>query len=196
VRGRRGEALSAALYFFDSLSYTPLGGVGEYAWISRDQISWFANASRRLRAAHRRARPPARTVPTALPALAFLHIPLPEWDEVWRTQVCRGHRQEPVCSPALNSGLFAAMVEAGDVMGAFCGHDHLNDYEGELHGIRLCYGRASGFSPYGQDGFARGARVVRLYEGERRFETWLRLEGGVVVKDPQRHEPELWTAAG
>ena len=97
---------------------------------------------------------------------------------MWRTRPCRGHRHEAVCSPALNSGLFAALVEARDVMGAFCGHDHLNDFEGELHGIRLAYGRASGFGDYGREGFPRGARIIRLFAGERRFETWVRIEGG------------------
>ena len=90
--------------------------------------------------------------------------------------------------PALNSGFFAALVEAGDVMGAFCGHDHVNDYEGELFGVRLAYGRATGFAEYGREGFPRGARVIRLYEGRRRFDTWVRLEGGR-PGDPPEHRP-------
>jgi len=93
------------------------------------------------------------------------------------------------CGPALNSGFFAALVEAGDVMGAFCGHDHVNDYEGELHGVRLAYGRVTGFAEYGREGFPRGARVIRLYEGRRRFDTWMRLEGGRRW-DPPVHQPE------
>jgi hypothetical protein len=194
IRSARAARLAGALYFLDSGSYptAPAPAVGQYAWIARDQISWFLEASRRLRTRYHQGRA-ARTA-DALPSLAFFHIPLPEWDEVWRTQVCRGTRGEPVCSPALNSGFFTAMVEAGDVMGAFCGHDHLNDYEGELHGIRLCYGRASGFSPYGRDGFAHGARVVKLQEGRREFQTWLRLEDGTALTDPPAHEPEAWTA--
>jgi hypothetical protein len=183
VRASRSPRLAAALYFLDSGAYSE-NGVGEYAWIARDQIEWFARTSARLHEAHgRRA--------ARLPALAFFHIPLPEWDEVWRTAVCRGWRHEPVMSPAVNSGFFAAMVEAGDVMGAFCGHDHANDFEGELHGIRLCYGRASGFGEYGWEDFPRGARVIRLHEGERRFETWVRVEGGGVTEPPV-HEPEAW----
>jgi hypothetical protein len=130
---------------------------------------------------------------TPLPALAFFHIPLPEWDEVWRTRECHGHRQEAVCGPALNTGFFAAMVESGDVMGAFCGHDHLNDFEGELHGIRLGYGRATGFGEYGRRGFPRGARVIRLFEGQRRFETWIRVEGGRRAPAPL-HRPRAGTA--
>jgi hypothetical protein len=183
ILGSRSRRMAAALYFVDSGAYSN-NGVGEYAWIARDQIDWYAKTSGRLRQEFgpRRGR---------LPALAFFHIPLPEWDEVWRTEVCRGWRHEPVLSPAVNSGFFAAMVEAGDVMGAFCGHDHANDYEGELHGIRLCYGRASGFGEYGWEDFPRGARLIRLHEGKRRFETWVRVEGGGMAKPPV-HEPDAW----
>jgi hypothetical protein len=165
--------VAAALYCLDSGAYNDLG-VGHYAWIALDQIAWYARSARSFA--------PSRRGSDPLPALAFIHIPLPEWDQMWRTQVCRGHRHEPVCSPALNSGFFAAVREAGDVMGIFCGHDHLNDFEGELHGVRLAYGRATGFGEYGREGYPRGARVIRLHEGERRFETWVRVEGGLKTK--------------
>jgi Calcineurin-like phosphoesterase len=181
IGGGRDGGLAAALYFIDSGAYSP-NGVGQYAWITRGQIEWYLRTSRRLAAEH-----PSGT----LPALAFFHIPLPEYDEVWRTARCRGSRHEPVCAPALNSGFFAALVEAGDVMGTFAGHDHVNDFEGELHGIRLCYGRASGFSPYGREGFERGARVIQLQEGERTFRTWLRLADGSRLEQAE-HEPDAW----
>jgi hypothetical protein len=90
----------------------------------------------------------------------------------------------------VNSGFFAAMVERGDVMGTFAGHDHINDYEGELYGIRLCYGRGSGHSCYGQDGFQRGARVIRLRQDQRGFDTWVRQDDGSVVDDPPLHQPQ------
>jgi hypothetical protein len=181
VEGERDRRRAAALYFLDSGSYAP-AGLGDYAWITRAQIDWYRRASGRLAVASGGGK---------LPALAFFHIPLPEYDEVWRTRPCRGERHEPVCGPSVNSGLFAAFVEAGDVMGTFVGHDHVNDFEGELLGIRLCYGRASGYSPYGRDGFERGARVIRLREGERGFQTWLRLADGARV-DQADHEPESW----
>jgi Calcineurin-like phosphoesterase len=171
VGSATGGRLAAALYFLDSGAYAP-EGLGTYAWIARDQIAWYVATSRRLAAEYSRA--PGRTSP--LPALAFFHIPLPEYEEVWQTGTCRGHRHEPVNCPALNSGFFAALVESKDVLGTFVGHDHVNDFEGELHGIRLCYGRASGYGAYGRDGFPRGARVIRLREGERSFDTWVRLD--------------------
>jgi len=150
------------LYFFDSGSYAT-NGPGEYAWIAHDQVCWY----RELASAARR---PAL-------ALAFLHIPLPEYETAWAAGEAVGSRGEEVCCPALNSGLFAAFHEKGDVLGAFCGHDHLNDFEAPLHGIRLCYGRATGYNCYPETGFARGLRIIELTEGVRGFDTWLRLDG-------------------
>lgn len=182
IEGAEDDGLAAALYFLDSGGHESQG-IGDYAWIARDQIAWYVETSRALAAEY--GRPEQR-----LPALAFFHIPLPEYAEVWEQRVCRGSKGEPVCGPVINSGFFAALVEQGDVMGTFVGHDHLNDFEGELHGIRLAYGRATGYSPYGTEGFERGARVIRLREGERQFETWLRVGEDAVRYDPPEHEPE------
>ena len=66
----------------------------------------------------------------------------------------------------------------------FAGHDHLNDYEGTLHAIRLCYGRATGFNNYGREEFLHGARVIRLDEAAPDFTTWLRLDDGSRIDRP------------
>ena len=163
----------AFLYFLDSGSYAP-AAIGGYDWIRWEQIDWYRRVS-------------AEINPEMRPALAFFHIPVPEYNQVWNEQLCLGSKYEAVCCPAINSGFFAALVERGDVIGTFVGHDHVNDFEGTLHGIRLCYGRASGYHTYGREGFLRGARVIRLREGVRGFETWLRLaDGAVPVDDPRR----------
>lgn len=171
---------AANLYFLDSGDYTPLQHIPGYNWIRRDQIEWLTSESARLN-------PPDRESKT--PALAFFHIPIPEYQEVWDTQVCYGNKFEAVCCPVINSGLFAAMVEMGDVKGTFCGHDHINDFEGTLHGIRLCYGRASGYNTYGKEGLLRGARMIQLTAGESDFKTWLRLVDGSVVTEQPIHHP-------
>lgn len=184
VQAAAGDGLAAALYFLDSGSYAPKG-LGRYDWIRRDQVDWYVASSGELRRQYA-----AGGRHGALPALAFFHIPLPEFDEVWDFHPCRGHKYEAVYCPALNTGFFAAMREVGDVLGTFVGHDHVNDFEGRLHGMRLCYGRATGYHTYGRDGFARGARVIELREGEREFETWLRFDDGSIVTDPPKHLPE------
>nr|WP_322348830.1 metallophosphoesterase family protein [Paenibacillus albus] len=170
-----------ALYMFDSGSYSSLPQLEGYEWIHRDQIEWYVSQSKALRAANGGE---------PLPALAFFHIPLPEYDEVWEKELCFGSKHEGVASPRINSGLFAAMMEMGDVGGTFCGHDHVNDYWGALHDIRLCYGRATGYQTYGREGFPRGARIIRLKQGERGFATELRLDDGSVVLEQEEHYPK------
>ncbi|MGG4343198.1 metallophosphoesterase family protein [Paenibacillus lautus] len=180
----RAEKPAASLFFLDSGDYSPIEAVGGYDWIRRDQIEWYVSESRQLA---------ERNGGTPLPALAFFHIPLPEYDEVWKTRVCEGHCSEWISSPKVNSGLLAAMVEMGDVMGTFVGHDHSNDYCGTLHGIRLCYGRSTRYVSYvdgvRKDKFPTGARVIRLNAGERQFETWIRQSDGLVAELPI-HKPD------
>lgn len=173
-----GQRTAAALYFIDSGGYAPTS-VGGYDWVRRDQIAWYVEASAALSAA----------AGGPLPALAFLHIPLPEFDEVWSTRTCYGVKYEAVSAPRVNSGLFCALHEMGEVAGVFAGHDHINDYWGDLHGIRLCFGRGSGYHTYGREGMARGGRLIRMRCGERAFETWLRLDDGSAQRDQPEHAP-------
>ena len=176
----QGNKPVAHLYCLDSNSYSPTG-VGVYDWIHRDQVAWYAQTARELAEANGGEK---------IPALAFFHIPLPEYNEVWDYHTCHGVKYEEICPPFVNSGFFAALHEAGDVLGTFVGHDHVNDFVGDLHGIRLAYGRATGYNTYGRDGMARGARVIRLTQGERSFRTWLRLDGGEVITNQPPHAPE------
>ena len=163
ILGAEGRRPAALLYFFDSGSYATTGA-GQYAWLTYEQVGWYRRTSESW----------ARKAGAILPALAFFHIPLPEYETAWREGYDkRGSHHEPVCGPAINSGMFAAFHERGDVMGTFVGHEHVNDFEATLHGVRLCYGRASGYGSYGRRGFARGARLIELREGERTFRTWV-----------------------
>jgi hypothetical protein len=175
-----GEGQAARLYFFDSHAYarTDIGG---YGWFERDQIAWYLEQARRARQQHGRV----------LPALAFFHIPLSEFNELWDLHTCYGVKGEAVCCPLVNTGMFAALHEAAEVLGVFVGHDHLNDFIGNLYGIRLAFGRASGFSGYGNSTFLRGARMIRLRRNVYDFETWLHLEGGEIVTAQPEHAPDF-----
>ncbi len=175
VHSADGKEAKWILYFLDSNAYPPEKSLGKYDWIHTDQVDWYRRTSRELTAQHG-GRP--------CPALAFFHIPLPEYDQVLADANANlaGYRYESVCCPDINSGFFAAMLECGDIKGTFVGHDHVNDYEGTLHGIRLIYGRATGFSAYGRDGFPRGGRVILIEDGKETFATWLRLENAMKVQ--------------
>jgi hypothetical protein len=63
-----------------------------------------------------------------LPALAFFHIPLLEYNRIAEKPNLFGTKGEGISSSQLNTGLFSSFVEKGDVMGMFVGHDHNNDY--------------------------------------------------------------------
>lgn len=163
------DSRAALLYFIDSLGYMQHQGEKKYNFIQPSQIAWYKSESRRYR---------ENNGGNPLPALAFFHIPLPEYRVAWETEGVIGVKQEEVADSPVNSGLFAAMKEMGDVMATFVGHDHINDYIAAVDGIYLAYGRGTGYGTYGKEGFPRGARVIELIEGERQFRTWLRLEGG------------------
>ena len=71
------------------------------------------------------------------------------------------------------------MLEAGDVMGIFAGHDHVNDYVVPWKGILLGYGRyTGGKTVYCDVPWGNGARIIELTEGERSIESWVRTKGG------------------
>ncbi|ULO04721.1 metallophosphoesterase family protein [Paenibacillus sp. 19GGS1-52] len=171
----------ALLYMLDTGAYSGLEQIPGYNWVRMSQINWLREQSAVLNPG---------TGQDKLPALAFFHIPLPEYAEMWATQICYGQKLEQVCAPVLNSGLFTALLEMGDVVGTFCGHDHINDFTGSLHGIRLSYGRATGYNTYGREGFMRGARVIRLTQGDKEFDTWIRLEDGSLLLEQPIHTPD------
>jgi len=173
VRASHGRRPAALLYCIDSRAYSQFEAIEGYDWVRPGQIEWYRAQARKYR--HRNEGQP-------LPALAFFHIPLPEYNAAWDAPTRVGEKNEDVACPKANSGLFAAMLEEGDVMGTFVGHDHVNDFIGEYAGIWLAYGRGTGFDTYGKDGFPRGARVILLAEGQRAFKTWLRLDGGAKVE--------------
>lgn len=181
VLGSGNDEAAALFYCLDSGDYSQVPAIPGYDWIRHDQVQWYIDQSRKWKEQQGKV----------LPALAFFHIPLPEYQTVWDQEVCYGHKQERVEAARTQAGMFSAMVVQGDVMATFCGHDHINDYWGELYGVRLYYGRATGVNTYGKEGFLRGARVISLTEGERKLESWLRLEDGTKVEQQPEHKPEI-----
>ena len=74
-----------------------------------------------------------------------------------------GHLGEAPCPPDIPSGEFAAMRDTGDVVAAFFGHDHKNDFVGTYEGIDLVNTAGTGFYIYGEREY-HGARLVILHE--------------------------------
>ena len=163
VYGADHKTTKALLYCIDSNDYPESKDYGTYDWIHFDQIAWYRQTSARFT---------KENGGNPLPALAFFHIALPEYDAIPNNGTMLGEKNEGSGASKINSGLFASFIEMGDVMGAFVGHDHDNDFIGTHYQIALAYGRVTGTDAYGD--LERGMRVIELKENERSFDTWVR----------------------
>jgi 3',5'-cyclic AMP phosphodiesterase CpdA len=184
VRSADGTCDAFAIWLLDSGRYAPASipgrdgaaqdfeGYPGWDWLRPDQIRWYLETSAELE----------RWNGALVPGVVFQHIPLWEHRFAWfasvdsRTDadheraVARhrivGERNEEESPGPVNSGMFAAMLERGDVQGLFVGHDHTNTYVADYYGILLGYGPGTGFGAYGLEGEEehrlRGARVLRL----------------------------------
>ena len=74
-----------------------------------------------------------------------------------------GYLGEAPAVPDFNGGEFAAWKETGDVLGAFFGHDHMNDFVGCVDGIMLGQCKTASFRVY-TDGCRPGVRMITLDE--------------------------------
>jgi hypothetical protein len=148
-----------AIWALDSNRYdASSAGTDGYDWIHFEQVEWYYNTSKSLEADYGK-----------LNALMFYHIPTPEWADMASNAMgfnATGNRYEVECPAVINSGLFAAALQRGDVRGMFVGHDHVNDYVGNYYGIYLGYDANVGYQTYGLGGenndLMRGVRVFEL----------------------------------
>lgn len=161
-----------ALYLFDTGNRAKeFPELKSYDYIHADQLDWYRQTSKKLKAGNDGS---------PLPSLAFMHIPIMEYLEGLsdsRRQI-RGNLGENPCSPIINSGVFVAMREEGDIKAISCGHDHDDDYVMKWRGLYMMYGRYSGGDTVYNNLKPNGARIFELTEGNPSFKTWIRLKGG------------------
>lgn len=167
------------IFGIDSGDYNPYEQVGGYGFVTRKQIEWYQKKIKE----HENKNPD-------FSSLIFQHMAIPEYEEVSLYEPYLGTKREGMGYPRINTGFFAAMLESGHTAGMFVGHDHVNDFYGKLYGIVLGYGRATGYNTYGAQDYAKGARIFVLNkDNTESFETYVRLEGGIVVDDPWKAYP-------
>lgn len=120
----------------------------------------------------------------AVPSLMFLHIPLPEIENLiepcmpdecgavkthkmgWcrlRPDITRGVMSEYPSVLEDSAGLFDAVLECGDVKGIVSGHDHVNCFEGKYMGVDFIQTSCASFRCYGDE-----TRGVRIFEFDER----------------------------
>ena len=121
-----------------------------------EQVMWYYNTSKECERANGRK----------IPAVMFMHIPLPEYLNIVRNpENCNavGNKREKLGCTELNSGLFYACLQRGDVKGIFFGHEHLCDIQGEYCGIKMAQDAAIGYNMSCHDDL-RGGRVIDIFE--------------------------------
>ncbi|GLT77597.1 hypothetical protein SLA2020_491650 [Shorea laevis] len=190
VYGAPGSALANSsilnLYFIDSGDRETVGGKQTYGWIKESQLRWLQDVSQRLQGKNQDI---DYTIGASPPALAFFHIPIQEVVQLYYQKIV-GEFQEAVACSSVNSGVLQTLVSMGDVKAVFIGHDHKNDFCGNLEGIWFCYGGGFGYHAYGRAGWPRRARVIlaelqkgdKAWMGVERIKTWKRLDDEMLSK--------------
>ncbi len=128
-----------------------------------DQVVWYYETSRRME----------QEAGAKIPAVMFMHVPLLEFLLVQKNPlICHmeGTQREKICGSELSNGLFMACQQRGDVKGIFFGHEHLNDFSGNLFGITMAYDSAVGYDMTTDDDM-RGGREIILNEKDGTIST-------------------------
>lgn len=79
----------------------------------------------------------------------------------------KGSAVETLDPGVFNSGIFAEILQRGDIRCICCGHTHKNSFEATYCGIKLCYDACAGFTHYGVDQI-RGGRIFEIHENDPR----------------------------
>ena len=149
VMSSDGTKIRFNIWVFDSHDYDD---EGEYGWVKKDQVEWYKATSDALR---------LQNDGEKVYSLAFQHIIVPEVYDVLKKadkttlfafehifnkgdyymfdseNVNYGTLNETPCSGKQNDGQFDAMVEKGDVLAMFTGHDHTNAFGVRNQGIDI-----------------------------------------------------------
>lgn len=172
IRDGSGK-LKWLLVGIDSNMYNALDMVEGYGYIQYEQITWFREMIDDYE----------KREGKDFACLVFMHIPLPEYNDAFEKGEVKGEKNEDICCPDINSGFFTTLLEKGHTKGVFAGHDHINDFDARYYGIRLVYGRATGYSTYSMEGYKHGGRVIIIDESNLNdFESYQVLEDGTIVR--------------
>lgn len=128
-----------------------------------DQLMWYWNTSTSLE----------QTQGGKVPGILFMHISPWEFqlavDNAAQTGAV-GAMGERMGLGIINSGVFAAVLQRGDIRNIACGHSHEDDFTANICGIDISLDACAGYSPYGFDEL-RGGRLFIIPEDTGRAET-------------------------
>lgn len=173
-----GLGMALNIYMFDTHNKLSDGSVSGYEGVRPEQLDWYRSTRDSLC---------AYNMGRYVPSMVFQHIPVKEIyqfveqvpvtsdltdavfnldDAKWYTlndKVLEGKMGEVPCSESVDghTGEYQAWLEKSEIIGAFFGHDHVNNFVGVTdEGIKMGYSAGTGFSTYGEGGY----RSVRIFE--------------------------------
>lgn len=176
IRSSDSKKDAYAIWLIDSNDYqrNSEGGLS-YDCVHDDQIEWYEKRAEELRKANGGE---------ALPAILFQHIPVQQENDGFREVtagddftfesdgkcfkfghgIIEGRIRECPCPPNLENNhrnQFESWKKTGDIVAAFFGHDHVNDFHINIDGINLYQTLGAGYFTYGKE---RGGRLIILDE--------------------------------
>lgn len=174
-----GTAYALNVYMMDTGNKNE--EVGGYRGVTPEQVEWYKAKSDELKAGNGGE---------VVPSFVFQHIPVKEiyqfldvtedydngffnpddfkWYTLNEENLLPGNNfcLEAPCSENrdVTTGQYEAWLEKGDMIGAYFGHDHINNFVGVTDdGIKMGYNAGGGFATYGQGG-QRSARIFVIDE--------------------------------
>ncbi len=178
IKSSDGAKDAYAIWLMDSNDYQrkPDGGLA-YDCVHADQIAWYESKSAELKEANG-GKP--------LPAILFQHIPVQQeldgFEIVTKDddytferdgnyykfghEILEGRIREVPCPPYTENNhreQFESWKKTGDIVAAFFGHDHINDFKITIDGIDLYQTLGAGYFTYGLE---RGGRLIVLNEND------------------------------
>jgi len=121
------------------------------------------------------------------PRWGVFHIPVRQYDDIWKQGIAYGIKGENVCYDNDEDGKSLAVLKEAGIRTCICGHDHVNDYSGKFDGIDLIYGRATGYNGYGDVKVPKGGKhyVLNCLSGKYK---WVSLLANGKTWHPRRGE--------
>lgn len=161
------DKVKAQVILFDSNRYNYGDYVG-YDYIKDNQVEWYKSIVNYT----------TKQNGSTVPSVVFFHIPLPEFLTAWEeaekgssdAKLISGEKNEGVCCPDINTGLFDAMKSLGSTKAVCVGHDHRNNYIINYKGIYLAYGVNSTDRIYYSANMMGGRVIIVKDDGSLEFE--------------------------
>ncbi len=176
IKSSDGKKDAYAIWLIDSNDYqrNSEGGLS-YDCVHDDQIDWYEKRAEELKEANGG---------NPLPAILFQHMPVQQENDGFKEvaadgdytferdgkyykfghDIIEGRIRETPCPPNLENNhrrQFESWKKIGDIVAAFFGHDHVNDFHINIDGINLYQTLGAGYFTYGKE---RGGRLIVLDE--------------------------------